>query len=199
MKDVDNYDWLQLSEDEEVFLWEHPSIVPALTGIAFGFFIMFFGIYISYNMPISSIPGWYALFLVPIGLFISTWEYIQRILVHYIITEKRVIKKTGWWFTLDYTDTDFSDVDQIDPVRGADGVSFGIVQWVFSFGDLTIKTKGNENIHFNNVPSWQEFNNQTSKLNSGNSIREVMKNHSETVSRQAQDGDTKDPLAENNK
>lgn len=172
MKDPSKYDWINLQEDEEILFWEHPSIVPVLFTVVIGVLISLVGIYAAYNSPL----GYVALLAIPVGMIVAASEYIRRLFIHYIITNNRVIKKTNI-IRLDPEELDFEDVDSIDPTQGKDGIWNAIIERAFGYGDFVINTTGGKSIVFNNVSSWSEYHEELSRLNSMNSIREVMKKH----------------------
>lgn len=175
MKDPAKHDWITIQEGEDVLFWEHPSIIPPLGAMIFGLLIAVGGVYIALFIEM----GVYSLYVggavVLFGLMITAVEYIQRITTHYVITNKRIIKKTGV-IRVDPIERDFSDIDAVDPVQGAGGIMNAVVERMFGFGDFEVSSD-NGDISLNNVASYSEYHDEISKRNSMNSFREVMNKH----------------------
>lgn len=168
--DPEDYSWFNWHghDEESIVFWEHPSILPKLGVMVIGIMIMLIAVWAAFRTEL----GVYALVGIPFGLLVIITEYIIWSSMHYIITSKRVMKKTGV-FRVDPEERDFSDVDGLDPIQGSSGLANAIVERMFGFGDIKISSD-NGDIHFENVASYDEYASTLSKKNSENSFREQM-------------------------
>lgn len=166
--DPNNYSWFNWNDekDEEILMWEHPSIFPVMGVLVFSVVI----ILSSFFAAVVTFVGRYALIPVVFVIIASILELVKWKNIHYIITTNRVIKKTGI-FRVNPEERDFSDIDGLDPIQGRRGIANAIVERLLKFGDIDINSD-NGNIHFENVASYEKYSNELSLKNSENSFRE---------------------------
>lgn len=173
-KDPEEVSWFpELTEGEEVQYWEHPSIIPAIPGFVVGTVGVLSGIAGFFFTPLD----YYALLLVPFGTLLFLSEYVQRITTHYILTDKKVIRKTGI-LSVNPRDLDYSDVEDVDPMQGKDGIVNAIIErHLFGYGDIYLTSASGTELELDNVASYQEFYDFMSMKNSETTVRDVVAEH----------------------
>lgn len=90
--------WFNLGQGEEVLWYSHPSFVmwiPALAGgLIFALLGLLTAVYVLLFLDLPMVVVYGALAAVPIGLVITAWKYLVFKNTWYVITNKRIIKKT---------------------------------------------------------------------------------------------------------
>lgn len=130
---IENADWLQLDEDEEVEAWSHPSIYPYISVYLMGIGLMLAGFFLPFMIEVG---GWLPLVLVPVGGFILALEYMRYVSVFYIFTNKRVVRKYGL-IRHKTRDIGYNNIEKVNK-------DVSLVGRVLGFGTIIIETASRE-------------------------------------------------------
>lgn len=144
MKDPEKTEWLKLNKGEDILYWEHPTILVAIPSIVTGIIIALVGVIAT--LLFREVVSWYLLLLVPGGGIITFHEYLNWVTRHYVLTTKRVVKKTGI-MSRDVDELTYEDIMNMNDNQS-------IVERLFRFGDIIIYTAGTASaeMELENIP-----------------------------------------------
>jgi len=163
--ELEQLSWFSKDEDEEIVLFENPSVIPYL-GELVAAILLIIGSFIAGIVGYFKI-GTIALLLllgVPIGILEFVKVYLQIINVFYIITNQRIMYKSG----IIRNDTNkATNFDQLQNISVEITAREKIVAWILNkissslekYGDVYISTAGQsgDNMKFDGVKRPHRF------------------------------------------
>jgi len=162
---LEQLSWFSKDEDEEIVLIEHPSIIPYLGELVAAILLVV-------GSLIAGIIGYFkigtiALLLllgIPIGILEFAKVYLQIINVFYIITNQRIMYKTGIIRNNTNKATNFEQLQNISvEITAREKIAAWILNKVNNnlkkYGDVHISTAGQsgDNMSFNGVKRPHRF------------------------------------------
>lgn len=176
VQDIENSDWLEISDSEGVIMWSHPSLIPKLPYLFAGFIgilMGFYGIYWVYTREAveASIitigtPALVSLF----SLVVIVYELAIYFTTFYVFTNKKVVRKVGIiardTFLLKYV-----NIQHVDPNQT-------IFQRIFKIGDIELSSSGTKEpeVNLTDVKNYKKTN---GLINTGKNYGQVPRSEAE--------------------
>lgn len=153
LESVENADWIQLDDDEEVLWTGRPSLYTILVAVIGGLLIAIVGIVFtillsraieSRNLP--ALLGYLPLLLTVAGVAWAALAYLNWLRLLYVITSSEIYVKYGL-VSRDVTQIRLSRIQNTTFEQS-------VLQRLLGYGDVRIYTAGTgtDDIHFNDVP-----------------------------------------------
>lgn len=152
-ENVEEADWMHLTENETVRWTGRPSPYTIVVAIAVAVGVAVAGLLLAgwllSVVELNDLPGWIAylpLLLTLVGLLSAVWTYLNWIRLLYVITDEEIYVKHGL-VSRDVTQVRLSRVQNT-------AYSQSIVERLLSYGDIKIFTAGTstEDLVFESVP-----------------------------------------------
>lgn len=167
-QDIENSQWLTISEDEEVVWWGHPSLIPMAPTMFLGVVVAILGVYatIAYYDTLELLP----LIAIPVGLGIALFEYLRFISVFYVVTSNKVTRKEGI-VRRDTLDVRFTDIEHSRANQSP-------LERFLGYGDIEVATAGTaiSELYLDNVSEPKHVN---QLLDTGQDLGRIPENQEE--------------------
>ena len=174
---IEDKDWLNLSEDEKVVWWEHPTVLMFIPRYIFGTLIAVSGAGLfTWNRWRNLVSGdlvYLPLTLVVFGILYVIYSIIHRRSIYYVATNEKIVRKDG----IIRRHRNPIYYSRISNIKSEESVPERIVSFFVpgeEIGDMHIHTADDElgDLEFRNVSSIHEGNQRIADMMSNKWERE---------------------------
>lgn len=173
---IEEKEWLNLSETEEVVWWEHPTVLMFIPRYIAGALVAVLGIGLymwnGWRDLVSGDLMYLPLILTVLGVLYVVYSVAHRRSIYYVATDEKVVKKEG----IIKRHTNPVYYSRISNVKSEESIPERIISFIVpgqEIGDIHIHTADDElgDVAFRDVSSIREGNRNIHEMMSDTQVR----------------------------